>query len=167
MPRCQIIGRAGAGSLIAEFLLTAVGVAYDIRFLSPAAASEPDFLALNPLRKIPVRKSCIKTLNIILDNLIRWFAPILSFTTEEIFKLIYKDKKSIHLEFFKKIPSKFSDEKLNTKWIELKKIREVCNSSIEEKRASKKIGSSLEADLKIEINEKSYGLVHISVEIYQ
>ena len=103
-----------------------------------------------------IRKSCIKTLNIILDNLIRWFAPILSFTTEEIFKLIHKDKKSIHLEFFKKIPSKFSDEKLNTKWIELKKIREVCNSSIEEKRASKEIGSSLEADLKIEINEKSY-----------
>ena len=64
-----------------------------------------------------IRKSCIKTLNIILDNLIRWFAPILSFTTEEIFKLIHKDKKSIHLEFFKKIPSKYNDEKLNTKWI--------------------------------------------------
>ena len=32
-------------------------------------------------------------------------------------------EKSIHLEFFKKIPSKFSDEKLNTKWIELKRIR--------------------------------------------
>ena len=29
-------------------------------------------------------------------------------------------------------------------------------ASIEEKRASKEIGSSLEADLKIEINEKSY-----------
>ena len=89
-------------------------------------------------------------------NLLRWFAPILSFTTEEIFKIIRKDKKSIHLEFFKKVPSKFSNEKLNTKWTELKKIREVCNSSIEEKRASKEIGSSLEADLKIEVNEKSY-----------
>ena len=34
------------------------------------------------------------------------------------------------------------------------KIREVCNISIEEKRASKEIGSSLEANLKINLNEK-------------
>jgi len=54
MAHYQIIGRAGAGSLIAEFLLTAVGEAYDIRFLSPAAAAEPEFRALNPLGKIPV-----------------------------------------------------------------------------------------------------------------
>ena len=34
------------------------------------------------------------------------------------------------------------------------KIRDVCNISIEEKRASKEIGSSLEAELKIKINKK-------------
>ena len=34
------------------------------------------------------------------------------------------------------------------------KIRNICNISIEEKRASKEIGSSLEANLKIEINQK-------------
>ena len=103
-----------------------------------------------------VRKNCIKVLNIILGNLVRWFAPILSFTTEEIFKLVYKDKKSIHLEQFKKIPLKFYDEKLENKWIELKNIRETCTSSIEEKRALKEIGSSLEAKLKIELDEKNY-----------
>jgi isoleucyl-tRNA synthetase len=37
------------------------------------------------------RKSTIKLLNIILNALLKWFAPILSFTTEEIFKLIFKD----------------------------------------------------------------------------
>ena len=50
------------------------------------------------------RKSSIIVLNIILESLIKWFAPILSFTTEEIFILIKQDKKSIHLEKFIEIP---------------------------------------------------------------
>jgi len=100
------------------------------------------------------RKSTIKVLNIILNVLIKWFAPILSFTTEEIYKLLIKDQKSIHLEKFLEIPKKFENEKINEKWEELIKIRNICNISIEEKRASKEIGSSLEADLKIQINKK-------------
>ena len=100
------------------------------------------------------RKSCIIVLNIILDSLIKWFAPILSFTTEEIFTLINKDKKSIHLEKFVEIPKKYFNEKLDKKWLELKKIRDICNISIEAKRASKEIGSSLEVNLVINLNEE-------------
>ena len=100
------------------------------------------------------RKSTILLLNIILNALLKWFAPILSFTTEEIFKLIFKDKKSIHLEKFLEFPDKFKNQKLNEKWSELIKIRNICNISIEEKRASKEIGSSLEAYIKIQISQK-------------
>ena len=89
-----------------------------------------------------------------MNSLLKWFAPILSFTTEEIFKLLFKDKKSIHLENFLKFPEKFKNQKLSEKWNELLKVRNICNISIEEKRASKDIGSSLEADLKIELNQK-------------
>ena len=102
------------------------------------------------------RKSCIKLLNIILNSLLKWFAPILSFTTEEIFRLINDKKKSIHLEKFIEFPETFLNEKLNKKWIDLKIIRDVCNISIEAKRASKEIGSSLEASLEINLNEKLY-----------
>ena len=101
----------------------------------------------------PKRKATITLLNIILNSLLKWFAPILSFTTEEIYRLLFKDNKSIHLEKFLKFPEKFRNEKLNEKWKELIKIRNICNISIEEKRASKEIGSSLEAELKIEINK--------------
>ena len=100
------------------------------------------------------RKNCIIVLNIIVESLLKWFAPILSFTTEEIFTLINKDKKSIHLENFTKFPKSFKNEKLNKKWIELKKIRDICNISIEAKRVSKEIGSSLEANLIININNE-------------
>ena len=66
---------------------------------------------------------------------------------------ISKGKKSIHLEKFIEFPDSFKNEKLNKKWIDLKKIRDICNISIEEKRANKEIGSSLEANLTINLNE--------------
>ena len=108
------------------------------------------------------RESCITVLNIILESLIKWFAPILSFTTEEIYMLVNKNKKSIHLEKFIELPNEFENKDLNKKWVELKKIRDVCNISIEAKRSSKEIGSSLEANLIINLNNK---LVKISENI--
>ena len=100
------------------------------------------------------RKSTIIMLNIILDSLLKWFAPILSFTTEEIYRLVFKDKKSIHLQKFSNFPDNFYNKDLNEKWIEILKIRNICNISIEEIRASKKIGSSLEASLEINLDKK-------------
>ena len=101
------------------------------------------------------RKSTIIFLNILIEILLKWFAPILSFTTEEIYSLLKINiNKSIHLENFASIPSQWNNRDLKDKWNELIKIREMCNSSIEFKRAAKEIGSSLEANLIIELNEK-------------
>jgi len=104
------------------------------------------------------RESTLLLLNIILNSLLKWFAPILSFTTEEIYQLISKKNKSVHLEKFLDFPKNFENSKLSEKWNELIKIRNICNISIEEKRASKEIGSSLEAELKIELIEKDFKL---------
>ncbi len=100
------------------------------------------------------RQSCITVLNILLNSLLKWFAPILSFTTEEIYQLVSKKNKSIHLENFIDFPKKFENQNLSKKWSELIKIRDICNISIEEKRASKEIGSSLEAELNVKFNNK-------------
>ena len=100
------------------------------------------------------RKSTLILLDIILNSLLRWFAPILAFTTEEIYQLVSKRNKSIHLEQFIEFPKEFENNQLSNKWNEILKIREICNLSIEEKRASKEIGSSLEADLEIKLNHK-------------
>ena len=95
-------------------------------------------------------------LKIILNALLKWFAPILSFTTEEIYRLICNKNKSIHLESFIDYPSTFQNDNLNSKWTELLKIRDLCNYSIEEKRIKKIVGSSLEASIKISLNKKLY-----------
>ena len=102
------------------------------------------------------RKSCIEVLNVIVNCLLKWFAPILTFTTEEIYMIINKSGKSVHLEKFPSIPKEWKNEPLEEKWLELSKIRDHCNISIENKRAEKIIGSSLEAKISIKLNDKLY-----------
>ena len=99
-------------------------------------------------------------MELVLDILLKWFAPILSFTTEEIFQIINVQKKSsIHLENFPKIPSTWENQKLFEKWEKLKILRNVANAAIEVKRSSKEIGSSLEANIEIYLGKEYLDLV--------
>jgi isoleucyl-tRNA synthetase len=106
------------------------------------------------------RKACINLLGLILDMLLKWFAPVLSFTTEEIFQIINKEKNSsIHLQTFPKIPKEWKNEKLYKKWEKFKLIKKVVNAAIEAKRANKDIGSSLEANVKVFLSEDYLNIV--------
>ena len=106
------------------------------------------------------RKSCVNLLNIILECLIKWYAPVLSFTTEEITELVQKGKKtSIHEENFPEIPNNWKNEALSKKWEKLLHVRQQVNVAIEEKRSNKIIGSSLEADVEITLPKVEFGLL--------
>jgi isoleucyl-tRNA synthetase len=106
------------------------------------------------------RSDCISVLNIILQCLLKWFAPILSFTSEEIYRLINKEEKenSIHLKNFVEIPENWKNEELNTNWEKIKKIRDEANISIETQRTDKIIGSSLEANIQIKLKDELYNI---------
>jgi isoleucyl-tRNA synthetase len=105
--------------------------------------------------KSPKRQLCINLLGLILDMLLKWFAPILSFTTEEIYQILNQGKNSsIHLETFPDIPQEWKNEKLFQKWEQLKILRNVVNAAIEVKRSNKDIGSNLEADVQIYLNKE-------------
>ena len=113
------------------------------------------------------RKDCIIVLNVILECLLKWFAPIFVFTTEEVFNLLNKNEKSIHETEFPKIPNLWKNEELEKKWKELYQIKQEVNIAIEEKRTNKEIGSSLEADILIHVNEKKFNLLEgINLEEY-
>ena len=105
------------------------------------------------------RKRCVIVLNIILECLLKWLAPIFVFTTDEIYSLVKKDNKNIHEFIFPEIPKKWENKSLNEKWLQLFKIKQEANIAIEEKRASKEIGSSLEAELKIITDNKNFTLL--------
>ena len=98
-------------------------------------------------------------LNIILESLLKWFAPILVFTTDEVYSLINQDGKNIHEHSFVKVPKKWENKELNEKWEKLFKIKQEANIAIEEKRSSKEIGSSLEAEIKLLVNKNEFELL--------
>ena len=104
------------------------------------------------------RKNCVKVLNIVLESLLKWFAPILVFTTDEIFSLLEKNK-NIHEHLFVNIPKNWENKRLSEKWDQLLKIKQHANIAIEEKRSSKEIGSSLEAEVKLTIDKNNFELL--------
>jgi glutathione S-transferase len=54
MNKYVVIGRPRAGSLIAEFLLSAANVEYDFKNISVDEAQQEDFKRMSPFSKIPV-----------------------------------------------------------------------------------------------------------------
>ncbi len=105
------------------------------------------------------RKNCVIILNIILESLLKWFAPILVFTTDEVYSLVSIDKKNIHEYSFVEVPKSWENKELNDKWDQLFKIKQEANIAIEAKRSSKEIGSSLEAEVKLAVNKKNFDLL--------
>ncbi|HMN37439.1 MAG TPA: isoleucine--tRNA ligase [Hyphomicrobium sp.] len=92
------------------------------------------------------RKAALTVVNHICDCVIRWLAPILSFTAEEAW-LLYRPhaEASVHLASFPKIPRGWRDDNLAAKWDRVKEVRSAVTGALEIARAEKSIGSSLEA----------------------
>ena len=114
------------------------------------------------------RRSARTLLDIIFNYLVRWFAPSLSFTSEEAWKSRNNDS-SIHLEDFLITPESYKNSEVNDIWKTLKQIRKVITGALEKKRADKIIGSSLEAHIDIFLEKsilekvKNYQLDEISI----
>jgi isoleucyl-tRNA synthetase len=92
------------------------------------------------------RKAALTVIDKVCDALLKWLAPILSFTSEEAW-LLYRPEEadSVHLAALPKIPREWRDNNLAAKWDRVKEVRSVVTGALEIERANKKIGSSLEA----------------------
>jgi isoleucyl-tRNA synthetase len=92
------------------------------------------------------RKAALTTIDILCDAILKWLAPVLSFTTEEAWRL-YKPnaEPSVHLTLFPEGLEKFRNEDLTKKWDTVRMVRYVVTGALEVERAAKRIGSSLEA----------------------
>ena len=92
------------------------------------------------------RKAALTTIDILCDAILKWLAPILSFTCDEAWGM-YKpnDEASVHLTLFPDGFEKFRDDALAAKWETIRDVRRVVTGALELERAAKNIGSSLEA----------------------
>ena len=103
------------------------------------SCSDNIFSALDVIKYSAKSKLFNNSYFIILESLLKWFAPILVFTTDEIYSLISKEEKNIHEFSFVEVPKNWENLKLNDKWDQLFKIKQEANIAIEAKRTSKEI----------------------------
>ncbi len=95
------------------------------------------------------RRAYRTTLDILFQALVRWAAPILCFTAEEVWGTRYPDGGSVHLLEWPEVDAAWADAALAEQWTKLRALRLVVNGEIEPKRRAKEIGSSLEAKVVI------------------
>ncbi|MDR6302831.1 isoleucyl-tRNA synthetase [Nitrobacter vulgaris] len=92
------------------------------------------------------RKAALTVIDKLCDSILKWLAPVLSFTTEEAWRLYRPDAEpSVHLTLFPESFDNFRDDALAVKWETIRAVRSVVTGALELERAAKRIGSSLEA----------------------
>ncbi|MDD5006114.1 MAG: isoleucine--tRNA ligase [Candidatus Omnitrophica bacterium] len=97
----------------------------------------------------------------ILDSVLRWIAPILSFTAEEIWLNMPKRKeeqntKSVHLLDWPKQIKEYHNAALAEESKKIYDLRDSILKRLEEERSKGKIGSSLEAKLILSLDDNLY-----------
>ena len=102
------------------------------------------------------RRSAQTALHQITHAMLRWMAPFLSFTAEEAWK-VFGDSESIFLETYTDLPA--GDEALLAKWARLREIRDVVNKDIEAVRAEGRVGSSLQAEVRVSAQPEDLALL--------
>ena len=102
------------------------------------------------------RRSAQTTLHQITHAMLRWMAPFLSFTAEEAWAT-FGASESIFLETYADFKSQ--DDALLVKWTRIREIRDAMNKDIETLRADGKIGSSLQAEVTLELNAEDHALL--------
>ena len=99
------------------------------------------------------RQSMLTVLYTVLSKSVRLFAPILSFTAEEVYdNMPYEDAESVHLTDFP-VKNLVDDAALEAKWDKLLEVRDDVNKALEESRNEKVIGKSLEAAVEVYSND--------------
>jgi len=98
------------------------------------------------------RRSAQTALYHIAHALVRWMAPILSFTAEEIWQYLPGTQTDSVLlaEWYTELPkSNVDDTKNSVYWEKIRSVRDAVNKEIENQRNEGKIGSALEADVSL------------------
>lgn len=90
----------------------------------------------------PKRRAYRTVLDTLFHALVRYGAPVLVFTSEEVWQSRYPGSDSVHLLEWPDVPAVSVDE---ARWNELRALRQTVNEAIEPLRREKVLGSGLEA----------------------
>jgi isoleucyl-tRNA synthetase len=106
------------------------------------------------------RRSAQSALYVIVDALARLLAPVLVFTSDEIWEALPGERPaSVHLAEFAGAEAKPGDAELIERWNRLFEVRDSVQKALEEKRTAKVIGASLAASVRLRASGKLYSLL--------
>ena len=103
------------------------------------------------------RRSAQTALHQITHAMLRWMAPFLSFTAEEAWKTFGDGSDSVFLETYSTFRPQ--DDALLAKWARIREIRDAVNKDIETLRADGEVGSSLQAEIRLELSADDFALM--------
>ncbi len=94
----------------------------------------------------PRRRACRMVMDTLFHALVRYAAPVLVFTSEEVWGTRFPEAGSVHLLDWPEVPTIATDE---GKWAALRALRQDVTEAIEPLRRDKIVRSSLEAEVGI------------------
>ena len=111
------------------------------------------------------RKAAQYVMYEILTSLVSMIAPIITFTSEEIWKhLPERTEKTVQLSLWPEVKKEYLDYELKNKWDKILDIREEVTKALEEARRQKVVSGSLSAAVDIYPSQKTYDLLKVYEE---
>ncbi|MEO5586433.1 MAG: class I tRNA ligase family protein, partial [Novosphingobium sp.] len=110
----------------------------------------------------PKRMAYRTVLDTLFQALVRYAAPVLVFTAEEVWGTRYPDGGSVHLLEWPEIPAS-EDSVLADRWAELRALRGQVLEAIEPLRRDKVLGSGLEAEVAIPADAPEANLAELFI----
>jgi isoleucyl-tRNA synthetase len=97
----------------------------------------------------------------VLEAMVRWLAPVLSFTAEEIWgNMPGKREDSVFLATWYALPAPRHGERLLREWSVIEAARDAVAAELERLRADGRIGSSLDAELDLYTEGRTWELLN-------
>ena len=102
------------------------------------------------------RRSAQTAMYHISEAFVRWIAPVLSFTADELWQHLPGERgKSVFLEaWYKSFPAKTASQEHRDYWQQMISIRDEVSKELEKLREAGDIGSSLDAEVELYCDEK-------------
>jgi isoleucyl-tRNA synthetase len=106
------------------------------------------------------RLSAQTVMHSILDTLVRILAPILSFTSDEVWQYMPGSREeSVHLAEFPGLNPEWKDDTLVSRWDRIIKVRSDVSKALELARVAKTIGHSLDAAVAVSADPELFGFL--------
>ena len=109
------------------------------------------------------RRSAQSAMYLILDAMVKLLAPVLAYTSEEIWKFMPHtegaDELSVMLNDMPKVVAEYENDEIKAKWDKIIAVRNDVNKALEPARNEKIIGKSLDAEVTVFADGEIYDLL--------